>query len=683
MPESYFEDATITIDATLTTKKFVGTKPYTGPVKLSFFKGTEAKPFFTSVVNAVDGKIDKPFKHKLPKVENTEEYYDLRVSAEYKKVNKALLAATIWPKETKVQFVGKDGKGLPNWRFIVKQQGINDQALVTDGEGKCTVTLMARKAYTVKTAGSFQVLEDKQATAGQYRDHVIKVDPTIVAKFISPIVTEAPYKADADNAPAMMQFVNLKSGTAEHNEGAGCDAKGNILAITVSADPEENGRKDDKIYFEISFGRESKRSNPAPALLGDFAVYERKTVGKKITGYVKLDADGGKATFEVNLGLAGGDTCEVKIGGTDAVSDAKFKLINWRKIYGQVTRVASLPTPDLTPAKDCFKKTFIDFEVDSADEVLVADDKVPAGSIVDGAIIESGAPSEALIVGDHNVTAFKALLDTKFGSEDRPVAHLIFCHFQLDADNTPATGKKFIKGKKTGQTQDTIAFPGGGTVPGIKVEGTFADASGLFFPIDLKDGSNAVKSCRWEEVGGTGAGDIPSTDYKIDHPAHGNNFYVRLPAAAKSLSDAGKKIRVRFKIAYAKGWYNGWCTGAGRHLVIKAGRPAKDICGTIVHEIGHAISQSPKEPGTFPGLPAPPHERYYTNNRGHSGPHCADGLNATDYDTATFRMDTVKAQNECTCIMFGAGADLRNNTMAFCAKCTPYVKAVAISTVST
>ncbi len=68
------------------------------------------------------------------------------------------------------------------------------------------------------------------------------------------------------------------------------------------------------IFIEATFGRESKRNSPLPDLRG---VIDRKATpdGKKITGKVRLGPQGEPARFELVLGLAGGDTCTLKVGG--------------------------------------------------------------------------------------------------------------------------------------------------------------------------------------------------------------------------------------------------------------------------------------------------------------------------------------------------------------------------------
>ena len=342
----------------------------------------------------------------------------------------------------------------------------------------------------------------------------------------------------------------------------------------------------------------------------------------------------------------------------------------------QVTKSSAQTAPSLAKATLGFKKVFIDFEVQET--VTVAESDLPAGALVDGTIVKSGVPPKALIVGIHNVAEFKTKLKPRFASEGIPCAHLIYCDVQVDANKPPVTATLTVTGKATGKTQSVVSYPGAGSVPGMVVTGSQISGTARFFSKDLKDGSAAVKECTWKAVGGSEAGTITSADYLIDQVAHGDKLFIRLPAEAKTLSDAGKNIDITFKVAYADGWYLGWCTSGDRHIVIKLGETDAGICSTIIHEVGHAIAQTAVDPAAFPGMAAPPHGRYYTNNQGHQGGHCSDGVDDAWYNDASKRMDDPHASAKCTCIMYGQGSSLVAAAMAFCSKCEPYVKATSV-----
>lgn len=685
MPDAFFEDAVVTVKETVRKKTLFGTKPYNGPAKICFFKGTEAQPFHTTTVQVANGALDKQLSHRLPKVAATEEYYDLRVTLEYKKVNKLLFRATVWPKEVKILMQDQGNQPMKFLPFLVRQRGAADQKLVTDGAGKCAITLLERGPYSIVQDGKYLILKDEQVTAGQYRDHKITALNAIKAKFIAPDITKPEYKNDPDKAPAKMQFVNLPSKEKDHDPECGCEAKGHLVVFRVAADPPDSGQPGDRVYFEINFGKESKRNDPPPKLMPDWPVNDLKTEGKKTTGYVILApmAEGDHGFFEVDLGIAGGDTCEIKIGGTPEAADASMKLVTWRKLYGQVTSAATQTVPSLQTVVDSLKKVYVDFEESQADAVTVDASTAPVGTVVDGnAVIQKGLPASSVVIGDHNVDFFKALLKPRFASEKLPVAHIIYCDKQLDAQGAEMAGDINVLGKKTGQNQGMVNFPGAGNVPGIAIAGNIAARTGLVFSKDLRDGTDAVKTLTWTAVGGGGNGTIMPADYLIDYPNHGNNLYIRLPDAAKTLSDAGTTIKISLRVAYANGWFTGWCTKDDRHSVIQIGRPDDQICQTILHEVGHAMHQGAVDQGTYPGL-KPPHERFYTNDRGHYGPHCADGIDDAYYNNKTNPMNVQYCSDRCTCVMYGGAVPARTSQILdFCARCSPFAKAAPLEKMS-
>ncbi len=675
MAEDYFEGAKLTVEAELVSSG----KPYSGPVDVKFLKGS--KELKKETVNATDGKFDAPLEYVAPDVEKTEKNYDLSVICTYKKKNKKLLKATIWPKKVKAYFQDQEETKLSHWDFLVKQKGVDDQELSAEDDGKAEITLMARAAYSINVEAPFSIKDDEQVTKGEYRDHIVTVKRNIKAKFVTPDVTKAPYETDSDHSPAVKQWVNRVSANAKDVATHGCDSFGSRIVFTVSADPPEDGRKDDKVYFEVTFGdKNSKRNNPKREVLTTPAVedLESKSSGKKLTGHVKLKADGGTADFQVELGIAGGDTCEVKIGGTDGVKDAKLKIINWRKMYAQATKLSTSTKPSLASATAGMKPVFIDFEEDTGAAVNLTEGDAPANSVMSGTIFETGGKAKALVVGDHNAGPFKAKMKSKFKTNSLPCAHLIFCDYQYDAKD------RVHDVTLTVAPGDEIEFPpeSGSNVPGVYEPGGNAGGKAKFLKKDIRDGSDPIKKCKWKSTDDASKnGTVPADHILVDCTKYGNFVHIKMPAAAVAELDDGHSIEVALKVAYADGPYNGWCTNGDLHNVIALGRTDKRICGTIVHECGHAIQQAAETAGSFPGLPAPPHDRHYTG-RGHFGPHCAKGLSASKYNGGQ-DMNTINAGASCTCIMFGSTGARTTDSTEFCDKCEPYVKAVAVVTVST
>jgi hypothetical protein len=343
----------------------------------------------------------------------------------------------------------------------------------------------------------------------------------------------------------------------------------------------------------------------------------------------------------------------------------------WRKLYCQVTALDGMTIPSLGVAQTTFENVFIDFEEDVDARVLVTEAAAPAGSIVDGAVISSAHPAKTLIVGDHNVAPFKA----KFRNNKNPTAHVIFCHEQLDANSGPYdVSWELVEA-------DCLLS---GSIYSLNVPRDWTgNGSALFFSKNLKSGANSIARCKWKCVEDVSKkGDIPQS--QVTFAADRESVTIPFPATASALLAAGRTIELKLQIAYAEGWFNGWCTSGDRHNVIKTvGRPEAGMCCTIVLECGHAINQSPQVSDPFPGVKAPPNKRYYTNDRGHLGPHCADGIDEAYYNNPANRMDTAHASGLCTCIMYGGGSDVRNANAKWCARCRPYVLGVSIAQVTT
>jgi len=601
---------------------------------------------------------------ELPKVADDEPNYCVRWTVDYKGTEIPQTEQWIvWPAALKIVAKTDDGsKPFSNVPFDISQRSQTSQeaarsTYATNGEGVVDNIPLKPEAFSIALPRGF---EDQKKDPGKGRVREYHLKHTFEAEFVSP---SAP-----TNPTEIKQWVNL-------DPDSKLPQNGHTVKVTVGA-KEMKGNRGDVIYIQAKFGMESKRSNPQPELKGA-ADITSSTEGTATVykGKVTLGDKGAPASFTLELGVAGKDTCEVKIGATDACQDATIKFENRRKIYYQVTRPDSLAAPDMTLATNALKEVGIDIEEYTVDGATLPEN-TPANAWFDASMFESGKTGKALVIGTHNIGAFKG----KFRKLKSPALHVILCHHQLDADSEMDQTITF-------DANDKVKWPpGSGTdVPGWRMPASqTGNGNALFFPKDLRNGTDAVKGITWkcrEDVSKSGS--IPKDHIVIDQATHGNYVHIKLPDDAAALINSGKTLSVRVRVAYAEGWYNGWCTGTGRHNVVKAGRPDRDINGTIVHELGHALNQSANNASLFPGLTAPPHDRYYTNNRGHQGNHCANGIDEATYTDVSKKLDTSDAGGKCTCIMYGAGTDLRNSNIAFCSKCQPYAIAVEITEVST
>ncbi len=146
-------------------------------------------------------------------------------------------------------------------------------------------------------------------------------------------------KSDEDNT--VLQYVNLDSTESGRD---GMDSKV-IVQIGVVGDrelhsPNRQGKAGLFAFIEVEFGAhsdagdKSKRNIPLTELKegNDLSDREEVEANKKYKGKVELKSDEELGEFLLELGLAGGDNCTIKIGNTEACEDATLIIVNWRRL---------------------------------------------------------------------------------------------------------------------------------------------------------------------------------------------------------------------------------------------------------------------------------------------------------------------------------------------------------------
>jgi len=378
-------------------------KPYTGTVDLVFIKnGQDDKPLATeSGLALTDGKLEHSFK--VPKVAPGEPNYALKVIAVHgatKQTRSDVAEAVVWPRTVTIHAKSETKPNEAKVPLAIVQKEAEGAKPVTGDDGNCTAELAHKAPYTIRSLSPYSIVSDG-VDAADLRAHKLTVQRNIVAMFVSPDVSKAPYEPSDATAPdgGQRQFVNLV--TAQDGQ----DACGNEVTFVVSANPKADGRADDRIYVQVTFGHQSKRNVPKPELLNNPAVNDLKNTpnASVYTGWVKLDANAGTARFKVNLGLAGGDTCAVAIGGRkDTHTDASVTLVNWRKLYYEL-RYPALLNAKLGATQDYaddirvhltarLGKAFIVFEKFKSHEFADADATIAKGN---GTIIPAAYLKEA------------------------------------------------------------------------------------------------------------------------------------------------------------------------------------------------------------------------------------------------------------------------------------------------
>ncbi len=565
----------------------------------------------------------------------------------------------VWPRWVHLTALRvADGKPFQFFKLTAKQSA--SRAVVTDAKGECVVFLDEPAPVTFEAVAPGEIKAWQKDTGRRRR---FTAERKYRAEFVAPTKSAKPY----------VQRVNLS--TTKH----GRDQRGSLVVVKVGAAgdtkrraKERLGHQGDVLYLRATFGRESKRDTPLPTI-SDAKNIHRSADGKTVTAEVHLGALGAAASFKLELGLAGGDTCKLEVGSTPACADEAMEFTNLRELFYQLTYPAGLAEPSLahmTTGLDQAKVKYTKYKSLTYAEGDAP--TAPAGSWFDGPMVSADLAGRCVNIGDHN----KGFFHAKFVDTHNPVGvHVLVCHVQFDAGVGDAQRAHVSIKVKRGDGK--ITFPPDG---GTKERGVAIDVSGVggqVLEMAFQDGGTGWRDARWESLATWGpakgaGGVIPDSHIDVKWRARRNVVTVQLPSKAAFLVSLGIDVRVRLDVYYSLGTYNGESDGVRPNLQLIRVRPASDggekgMNGTMLHELGHTIRQAVQN--APPGLDLATHGRTYTG-RGHQGPHCADGLDAALYNDAT---KNLRGQKNCACVMYGEGADAR--PVAFCARCLPFVKA--------
>ncbi len=465
------------------------------------------------------------------------------------------------------------------------------------------------------------------------------------------------------------QYINLKSADA------GRDALGHVIEFTVGAktDPSLRPARDgDTVFIEVLFDRSTGRNDPKPKL--DIPGAQELDGGKLYTGSVKFAGGASNVTFTVDLGLAGSEKCEVKIGSTAKCEDAKVNFENWRKVFFQLSLPQSATAPSFTRMTNALGEIFVEYE--KYKDHVFETDKGPSGSSISwfpGEWLDE--PGKKLLnLGDYN----KDFFHKQFVDDKTPLGvHIAACHTQYDA-NSAACERDFLNVEASATS--TVVWSDGSTANGVDI---FV-GDGLF-PLFLKDGTDARKSASWSEKGGTGKGTIGNSDILIRTGALLGWLTIRLPAAAKLVVDsaAGKHVLINATVMSAQGPFLGESDGKSKWLQLVVIKQTANVVNDVsAHELGHTFNQVVST--VAPGMDSKKHTRKYTAN-GHQGPHCAFGMSEDNFAKGAGKKATPYEGNfagkpECTCIMYGENGSGSTCTGTFCDLCKPFLKSEGLTT---
>ncbi|MGD0529236.1 MAG: hypothetical protein ABSE49_29120, partial [Polyangiaceae bacterium] len=312
----------------------------------------------------------------------------------------------VWPLKLKLKAVDDKAAAVKGVKFAITQKG-EQRFAQTRPDGTIVHYLRWPADYTLDVVGAFWLVKWNKQTN---RDLEAEVDDRVTPDF------EAP-----DQPKDKKQYVNLDSATN------GADGSGHTITFKVYAkDPAggsgKGGKATNKIWVEVTFGRESTRNSPLPAVTG-LTNLQTVTPNKKFTGYVTLPSDAGTATFTVELGLAGGDTCTVSLGGTSKCGEVKREFVNWRKIYYEIMAPDFMPLEDNGGKKDlpANARTHITnrvkdacFEYELLATHVFTEAEAPTGTVFDSAYFGAAAGTKTYLLTDFTFKSYpKTFVKTK------------------------------------------------------------------------------------------------------------------------------------------------------------------------------------------------------------------------------------------------------------------------------
>ncbi len=587
-----------------------------------------------------------------------------------------------------VEAVDADGKALEGALFDVVVGGKKVKKKQKTGkDGKLKVEKLPPGAPAVEWLSPF-VLVKWDDEKGPKRKATLRV--VRKAKFVWPAVKGKSGKHK--------QWVNLAVDNAKPEQGSKLKVK-----VTL-----EGGKKGDKVFLKAVWdpAKVSARNDPkrevvgAPTPLPAWAPQG----GKEVT----LSADGKEEEVELELGVAGRDVIQVKLGGTDKCDDVTLEVETARKVWLEV-----LQPKDTCTSFTTFKKGAAGLD-DKAWKALKAE-MTPVGielasikeHFFDKANLEhSGDPYvlDGPYFGKKAGTKVTMLTSAQFARLRDNVAS----HFTDQRAIVTVWADYIAKAETfrhsvmvaTSNRNDTHAITapqgifkldpatGGLGVKSMRWRATEYDNAGVWTPISAGDPGDGKTA--WQNV------DV-STQAKIDAQLElvtWRGFKLKLPTAGANdpgnflvdaASGAGLLLEVEVEFNGAKFTTNGMGWHGYLYMSTWAGNfKTGGLCHTLLHEIGHNIGMAYADktvdptygrnaPNAIPGVAFPTGVAVglVYGGHDHTGTHCAAGLSAAQRGLASF----AGLSGSAKCIMFGENDMASSKSSVFDETCRTFLRA--------
>jgi hypothetical protein len=621
----------------------------------------------------------------------------------------------VFPESVSVELIPTDGikQALdftvdgPDGVSTKKTDGAGKRSLILNHPGKLTIQPVLPWIVDGWTTGS--------ADAGRKRVASVKI---FEAGFISP-------------APGAHEWiVNRKTANS------GADKRGQVVSIRIGgkgdsgrAEDAWTGVKDATVYIVCTFSKTTARTDTVPKL-DKVTDYASSNGGKKQTGTVKLKSDK-TATFKIDLGFAGGETCKVQIGtvkredGSLKTVDETIDFTNWREIDYDMLVPKSDGDDRITDVSILKSKTEAEFTKNTVDAVKEALDAVnvrlvpkvtrfcTAADLVNGgtgALCDNGTAfgrdgKRMFFLSDND---YAAILSKLPNAADKTTVSVIICDVLASpklwtqsfaevykAGSHKVTDQRYVINPAVDGTVGGVAR-GGYPISRLRWRATHHGDRFDPIPITISRGTDPGGAAMgWTTITDvddikahvtiaptsitfafpTGKADYPGQQFPISEgvlkwtdPTNVNNQRTIL-------------IEIEIQGAYAStpfgstsGGNIGMSTWNGRSHEIALAR-------VLVHELGHRMGQAygaktfdatfgRTDPMDGLGFPAVvPGGNIYAGH-GHQGLHCAAGVTAKDTDPYTSVQDA-----EATCAMYGSSSYTLTVMQSYCVDCQKYIRA--------
>lgn len=525
-PRHAYEKQDIGLICLLKQGKPVGTKVQF-VVKIDDVEKTKVDGTISADANSRTGKAATakyvPDEVAADKTHHVMTYHAVVDGEEYKTTDEI----HIWPKKAKLTTLNEAGdKPLPGVRFWVLQNKEkypkSDDPMMPQlppykTAGNPAVfefPLKAGYAFALEACEPFEFVADPEKNGTALRDLKVKAKLNFEAEFVTP-------KRPADGN--LKQWVNLPGDAVKK----GTDGLGNEIEVTVGVKGDRNeatgaavpnplGGAGVFVFVKVKFsgpgGKKSKRNSPKTELVAGLNLSDRVAVKEaatdlqwEYTGKVELKEAGGVGKFKINVGYAGGDTCEIKIGSTATCGDATLTLTNWRKLWYEIMApdfmdLAERDMPDgskawdfvptgLTNIKTSGDATFIEYELFKGHKFTEAEALTAnPGSVMKREFFERTAgPAKVYILTDYSFTKYPKNFDKGKGTR---ATHVKGCDINLYNNGPGGDGRdadKTLYDQCTAEEKDIDIW---GTFRGIYWHPVSAYGGGT--------GGDTIKDITWQ-----------------------------------------------------------------------------------------------------------------------------------------------------------------------------------------